>query len=380
MHRTRLVATDLGRRQAVSSGNGEGPMSPITAPPDFMWKMHRDDGTVATGWFLLPLRLFLGVTFLFAGLQKLANPDFFKSSSPISIHAQLVGGTHSSPIHALLTHLVPIAPAVGLVVSIGEVAIGLGVLVGLWTRVAAVAGMALSFGLFLTVSYHSSPYFTGSDIVFFFAWTPLALAGAAGAPALDTFLAARRPTASAGPDDVSRRAVLSRGAFAGIAAAVVLVTAGLASALGRAAGGTTTAAGSPNPLVPTGSTSTTTTAPVSTTTEPGATTTAPLPSGTSIGTAASVPIGGAATFTDPASGDPSLVIQATADDFVAFDAVCPHAGCTVAYQTASKIIACPCHGSEFNPRTGDVTRGPAPSGLGKISVIKGSNGDLYVPK
>ena len=69
------------------------------------------DGTVATGWFLLPLRLFLGVTFLFAGLQKLANPDFFRSSSPISIHAQLVGADRSSPIHGLLSHLVSIAPA-----------------------------------------------------------------------------------------------------------------------------------------------------------------------------------------------------------------------------------------------------------------------------
>ena len=38
--------------------------------------------------------------------------------------------------------------------------------------------MALSLTLFLTVSFHSSPYFTGADIVFLFAWTPMALAGA----------------------------------------------------------------------------------------------------------------------------------------------------------------------------------------------------------
>jgi thiosulfate dehydrogenase [quinone] large subunit len=348
---------------------------------DAMWTIRGEDGIVATGWVLVPLRLFLGVTFLFAGLQKLANPNFLKSSSPISIHAQLVGGTHSSPIHALLVHLVPIAPAVGIVISIGEVAIGIGVLVGLLTRLAAVAGMALSFGLFLTVSYHSSPYFTGSDIVFFFAWTPLALAGAAGAPALDTWLSERRTASSPTPADVSRRAVLSRGAFTGIVAGVVLVTAGLASLLGRAAGGTTTtAAGSSNPLAPSGSTSTTTAASPTTTGAGPTTTTAPPPAGTSIGAASSVPIGGAATFTDPASGDPSLVIQGTSGTFVAFDAVCPHAGCTVAYQSSAKIIACPCHGSEFNPTTGEVTRGPATSGLTKISVIKGSNGDLYVAK
>ena len=173
-----------------------------------------------------PLRLFLGVTFLFAGLQKLANPDFFQSSSPISIHAQLVGADRSSPIHALLTHLVPIAPAVGLVIALGEVAIGLGILVGLWTRVAAVAGMALSFGLFLTVSFHSSPYFTGSDIVFLFAWTPLALAGRPGPRPSTPGSPGPGGRPGAAPDAVSRRAVLSKGALTGVVAGAYVVLAG----------------------------------------------------------------------------------------------------------------------------------------------------------
>ena len=65
-----------------------------------MWQVRGPDGAVAAGWYLLPLRLFLGVTFVFAGLQKLANPDFFRASSPISIHAQLVGASRTSPIGA----------------------------------------------------------------------------------------------------------------------------------------------------------------------------------------------------------------------------------------------------------------------------------------
>jgi thiosulfate dehydrogenase [quinone] large subunit len=92
-----------------------------------------------------------------------------------------------------------------------------------------------------------------------------------------------------------------------------------------------------------------------------------------------VPVGGSAAFTDPATGDPALVIQQTADDFVAFDAICPHAGCTVAYQPSVRLIACPCHGSEFNAKTGAVLRGPATYGLTPISMIRGANGDLYVP-
>jgi thiosulfate dehydrogenase [quinone] large subunit len=347
-----------------------------------MWTVSRPDGTVATGWFLLPLRLFLGATFLFAGLQKLADPQFFKSSSPTSIHAQLVGAARSSPIHALIGHLVSIAPAVGLLIALGEVAIGLGVLVGLWMRVAAVAGMALSFGLFLSVSFHSSPYFTGSDIVFFFAWTPLALAGAAGAPALDTWFASTRSSSPVGTASggVPRRAVISGGAVAGIAATVVLAGGAAVAALGRLAGGTSNPAGGPAALAGGGSTATT---PPSTTTAPsttgsGPTTTSGAPSGTSVGAAAQVPVGGSASFTDPSTGDPALVIQQSAGEFVAFDAVCPHAGCTVAYQTSARIIACPCHGSEFDARTGSVLRGPATNGLTPIKVSRGPNGDLYV--
>jgi thiosulfate dehydrogenase [quinone] large subunit len=337
--------------------------------------VHRPDGTVATGWFLMPLRLFLGVTFFYAGLQKLANPQFLKSSSPISIHAQLVGASHLSPIHALVSHLVPIAPAVGVIIAIGEVAVGLGVLVGLWMRVAAVAGMALSFGLFLTVSFHSSPYFTGSDIVFFFAWTPLALAGAAGAPALDTWLASGAAAASDRHGGVTRRTVLSKGAVTGATAAVVLIGSGLAAALGRAAGGASSPQASGDTLTTTAQAPTTTAAPGSSKSTSTSTSTSP---GTAVGSVSSVPVGGSAAFTDPSTGDPALVIQQTAGDFVAFDAICPHAGCTVAYESSAKLIACPCHGSEFNARTGNVIRGPATYGLTPIKIIKGTNGDLYV--
>ena len=65
---------------------------------------------------------------------------------------------------------------------------------------------------------------------------------------------------------------------------------------------------------------------------------------------------------------------------MAFDAVCPHQGCTVAYAPSAKLIACPCHGSEFDPKTGAVLRGPAATGLTSIRVVKGANGDLYVLK
>ena len=373
------MTSNASRRARAAASRTQN--RPAAAVHDPMWTIRQSDGTVVTGWLLMPLRLFLGVTFLFAGLQKLANPQFFKSSSPASIHAQLAGAARSSPIHALITHLVPVANGVGLLISLGEVAIGVGILVGLWMRLAAVAGMALSFGLFLTVSFHASPYFTGSDIVFLFAWTPIALAGAAGAPALDTWLAERATPQSRTGGGVPRRAVLTKGALTGVAAGVVVVGGGLVALLGRAVGGTSTSSGTGTLSGGTG-TSTTAAGGTATTSAGTATTstTAAPPSGTAIGPSSSVPVGGSASFTDPASGDPALVIQHATGEFVAFDAVCPHAGCTVAYATSAKLIACPCHGSTFNARTGAVLQGPATSGLTTIKVIRGANGDLYVPK
>ncbi|MGH9917845.1 MAG: Rieske (2Fe-2S) protein, partial [Nitrososphaerales archaeon] len=102
------------------------------------------------------------------------------------------------------------------------------------------------------------------------------------------------------------------------------------------------------------------------------------PAGTKIGPGRDVPVGGAAAFQDPSTGDPSLVVQPKAGEFLAFDAVCPHAGCTVEYDPSVRLFVCPCHGSEFNGTTGAVEIGPASTGLKRIGVSEGSDGELYV--
>jgi len=91
-----------------------------------------------------------------------------------------------------------------------------------------------------------------------------------------------------------------------------------------------------------------------------------------------VPVGGAARFTDPATGDPSIVLQLSKGTFVAYDAICPHAGCTVGYAGGAKLLVCPCHGSEFDPANGNVLTGPAPRGLQPIAVAESGDGQLYV--
>jgi thiosulfate dehydrogenase [quinone] large subunit len=127
---------------------------------------------------LLPLRLFLGVTYCFAGLQKLANPSYLSRSAPAGVFAQMQGASHDSPIGGLLGGTAHHYVLFGLLIAFGELAVGIGTLLGLFARLAAVGGMALALSFLLAVSWHSSPYYLGRDIVFLMAFTPLAIVGA----------------------------------------------------------------------------------------------------------------------------------------------------------------------------------------------------------
>ncbi|HVC71228.1 MAG TPA: Rieske 2Fe-2S domain-containing protein [Acidimicrobiales bacterium] len=339
--------------------------------------------SASAGWALLPLRGFLGVTFTFAGLQKLANPGFFDANNPISIQQQLKEAAHTSPIHAAISPLAHVAVPLGVVMALAELAIGIGALLGLFTRVAALGGMILSFALFLTISFHSSPFYTGSDIVFLFAWLPLLVAGSAGVFSVDAILAsapatdpaARHRPPPAGAGAIDRRTFALRAAALGSAGAVGVVLAGLASGLGRLVGhyANFPAATDPGALGSgTTSPSTTSTAPTSTTAPP-----ARKPPGQVVGPASALTVGGAATFNDPKTGDPAVVLQPATGTFVAFDAICPHQGCTVAFNTDTRTFICPCHGSRFNGETGARISGPAPRGLTRITIAEGPDGNLY---
>jgi thiosulfate dehydrogenase [quinone] large subunit len=276
-----------------------------------------------------------------------------------------------------MTHL---ATPLGLLIAFAELAVGLGTLLGLWQRVAAAGGVVLSLMLFLAVSFHSSPYYTGADIVFAFAWTPLLLAGAGPVLSADAMITARaqaRARAGRGGRKVieaeaSRREVVLKWTVTGVAAAAGLVLGGVVAGVGRLAGGTKSNPGGALPS-PTESASAATATPSASSGSAGS-----HPAGTAIALAKNVPVGGSASFTDPSSGDPSIVIQATAGKFLAFDAVCPHAGCAVAYDQSARVIACPCHGSQFNAATGAVEQGPATTGLKPIAISQDSNGQLYV--
>src|SRR5665213_4460585 len=199
-----------------NGGTSRAPAAPNSSGARWMWLVPPGSTPTLAGWALLPLRAFLGFTFCLAGLQKLANPAFFDAANPASIQAQMAGAVRRSPIHSFISPLAHHAALIGAVIALGEVAVGVGALLGLLTRIAAIGGLLLSLNLFLAVSFHTSPYYTGSDIVFVFAWMPFIIGGG-GVLSLDALVAnvvAARQSWSGAPICVHRRRVLGAVTFA----------------------------------------------------------------------------------------------------------------------------------------------------------------------
>jgi thiosulfate dehydrogenase (quinone) large subunit len=338
---------------------------------------------VGSGIALLPLRVFLGVTFVYAGVQKLSDPGFLHPGAPTYIGTQLVGFANGTPGGFILrAFAIPHPILAGVGVAILEIAIGLCTFSGLLTRGAAAGGLALNLLLFLTASWHTSPYFLGPDIVFVFAWLPLVLVGAEGQPALDHVIArgspavARRARLSmVGPDPGPvETATLTRRAFVVAAGSATLAIAGIAALVkGSYAGPTlnanrgTGSASSPSESGGHASAGASDT---------GSGSKAPSlpPDAVRIGPSSRLPGGQAAIYRDPSTSQPDIVIRESDGSLAAFSAVCTHAGCTVGYQGGQ--IVCPCHGGTYSPTTGRVTGGPPPAPLARRKVLE-SNGEIY---
>ncbi len=74
-----------------------------------------------------------------------------------------------------------------------------------------------------------------------------------------------------------------------------------------------------------------------------------------------------------------VYIVRTAGGFYAVSAVCTHLGCVTQWKPEANMIACPCHGSKFNPE-GKKLEGPAPRPLPHYSITLTVDGELLVDK
>ncbi len=322
---------------------------------------------------LLPLRFFVGATFVYAGLDKLIDPRFLQATGPGSIGEQLTGFTHASPLAGLVTvFALPFPVLIGFLMALAEIAIGLGALTGLLYRASAAAGAAISLLFFLTASWTVHPYYYGPDLPYAAGWLTLALAGHGGLAVLRVpFLAMLAPDDDSAEASPGRRAVLQGGILAA-AAVVVAGAGGMWGALFRGSDlrgsdtgaavpgasltpGVGTTGASPSPAIAAASTAPASAAP---------------PAAGQLATLTSLKPRTALPFVDPTSGDPAILIRLANGSVVAFDAVCTHAGCTVEYDPPSGLLGCPCHGAVFDPtHNADVLQGPAPVPLAALPIV-----------
>ncbi len=343
-------------------------------------------------WGILPLRFFLGITFLYAGLDKVTSSTFFNpNGGPQYIGNQLqFAASNSAVLGGLLSSVaVPNAVFFGWFIALAEIWIGLATLVGVFTRITAVLGAILSATLWLSLSGGLAQYYLDSDPIYFFAWITMILIGwgsygldslfireekkealldqiARGVTHKDAVAQAARGGAPIKPRFsmsmlTSRRTILRVFGAAGVVAVGEILALSLRAITGAAS------APSDNP----GTASTSGGGGSSGTGGTGG-------SSNVIGNIKNLPLNSAKTFNVAANNDPGVLIHLPNNQVVAFDAVCTHAGCQVAYNPRSKHLECPCHGSVFDPaNSAKVLAGPARQPLANIKItVNTTTGDI----
>ncbi len=266
------------------------------------------------------LRIFLGITWVYAGWDKASDPGFLKAGAPTYIGTQLAAFAQSSPIGFLLNHTIEHAVLVGAFVMISEFAIRFATLLSVAPASAAFGGFALATGLWLASSFYITPYFFASDSAYAIMWLAylLLMIGKRRMPSMN----------------IERRGILRTGIVASIAVA--------ASFAGRAfpkAGAATNASKSSSKSV-----------------------------GKKIIKLSALKVGSTHNFIHSTQGVPSVLFRTKTGVF-AYSAICTHQGCTVSYQKSSKQLVCPCHGAIYDPAKGaKPTAGPTNTPLAKVKV------------
>ena len=127
--------------------------------------MAKSTGAIAQSWKNQPiassiLRLWLGITFVYAGWNKATDAGFLNQGSPHYIGAQLAGYLKTSPIHFILRHMIEHAQLIGWGTMVLEFVIGFAVLAGFSMQLISLAGFGLSAVLWLSATSVSYTHLT----------------------------------------------------------------------------------------------------------------------------------------------------------------------------------------------------------------------------
>ena len=336
------------------------------------------------GRLLLPLRVFLGVTFIYAGLVKLADPTFLDPSAPGSLVEQLHAFARDSPLSPVDhgdRH-----PSRGtdrpLGAHRGALAVGSRRAVRPGSACRCLGRLRDLRALLPDRVMGDAPYFYGPDLPYAAGWLTLALVGDGGLHVLrgrtfggwpggagicrpTTGLPARRAFLETLTVGIAALALPKASALArpswlrGLLGSASEERLQVASVPGGSAGAAATPAQSAGSGVPS-AVSAPTPRPVPNRSSFGGRRGGRLPVRSPSGRFRTVAAAGSATFVVPASGDPGVLVMLANGSIVAFDALCTHAGCPVDYVPQDKLLEYPCHGAIFDPAHGAaVLAGPA---------------------
>ena len=263
------------------------------------------------------LRIFLGVTFIYAGWDKASDPGFLTQGEPSYIGTQLAAFAANSPIDFLLNRILEHATYVGIFVMLAEFAVGIATLLWVAPATAAFGGLLISVTLWLSSSFYTTPYFLAGDSAYAVMWLTYLL----------LLIGNRRMPAT----NFQRRSVM-RTAIVG-ALAVAATFAGRALPKSSASVKSSTKG-----------------------------------KGKQIIKVAELPVGKTFNFVHSAQGVPAILFRTKAGVF-AYSAICTHEGCSVAYKSSTKKLICPCHAAQFDPfANAKVVSGPAERALDKVNV------------
>jgi thiosulfate dehydrogenase [quinone] large subunit len=263
------------------------------------------------------LRIFLGVTFIYAGWDKASDPGFLTQGEPTYIGTQLAAFAANSPIDFLLNRILEHATYVGIFVMLAEFAVGIATLLWVAPATAAFGGLLISITLWLASSFYTTPYFLAGDSAYAVMWLTYLL----------LLIGNRRMPAT----NFQRRSVM-RTAIVG-ALAVAATFAGRALPKSSASVKSSTKG-----------------------------------KGKQIIKVAELPVGKTFNFVHSAQGVPAILFRTKAGVF-AYSAICTHEGCSVAYKSSTKKLICPCHAAQFDPfANAKVVSGPAERALDKVNV------------
>src|ERR1700722_17448959 len=146
------------------------------------WEWVKQSKVLAVGW--LAMRVWLGIMWIQAGWAKLfgAENAFFLHHNGAGVAGFAAHGTPAYTWwgHFLTGFVVPQAGWIGVLVAVGEFTIGVALVAGLFTRVAALASLALLFTYVMSGTASVCAFYALFAIVILTMWRTSSWLGADG--------------------------------------------------------------------------------------------------------------------------------------------------------------------------------------------------------